>query len=281
MSTHEETVEIGVGTGHIAGTFVTPGTLLPGVLFVHGWGGCQQQYLARARAVAALGCICLTFDLRGHAQTRPQFETVSRESNLNDVLAAYDRLVQREHVDTQAIAVVGSSYGAYLAAILSTMRPLRWLALRAPALYRDSDWELPKLQLSKNQDLPNYRRTLVRAADNRALQACHEFDGDMLLIESEFDDIVPASVLASYREASTRSRSLTYRCLRGADHGLTQEGSQRAYTTALLTWLKEMISGARMGPLHTPDAAAASAGSRNPAPESPPEASRSGVTSMA
>ncbi|HEX2012803.1 MAG TPA: alpha/beta hydrolase, partial [Roseateles sp.] len=49
MSTHEETVEIGVGTGQIAGTFVTPGTLLPGVLFVHGWGGCQQQYLARAR----------------------------------------------------------------------------------------------------------------------------------------------------------------------------------------------------------------------------------------
>jgi pimeloyl-ACP methyl ester carboxylesterase len=247
MSTHEETLEIAVEDERIAGTLVTPGTLLPGVLFVHGWGGSQQQYLARARAIAALGCICLTFDLRGHADTRDEYATVTREDNLADVLAAYDRLAARRHVDASSIAVVGSSYGGYLASILAMMRPVRWLALRAPALYRDTDWELPKLALSKSQDLPNYRRQLVRADDNRALQACHAFEGDMLIVQSEQDHLIPASVIRSYREAATRTRSITFRCLKGADHGLTSESAQRSYTTVLVAWLKEMITGARVG----------------------------------
>lgn len=271
MSTLEETVQIGVDADErIAGTFVGPGTLTPGVLFVHGWGGSQAQYLARARDVAALGCICLTFDLRGHANTRLQFETVSRAHNLADVLAAYDTLVRRAHVDPAAVAVVGSSYGGYLAAILTTMRPVKWLALRSPALYIDAGWDAPKLQLHKDQDLPRYRGSLVRAADNRALSACQAFEGDMLLVESELDAIVPRTVLTSFREAATRTRSLTYRCLTGADHGLSAESDQLAYGKVLVDWLKEMTGAGRRGSVEPPSEAELLADAA--APERPPEA---------
>src|SRR4051812_7649465 len=100
MSAIEEAVNIQVEPGEqVSGTLVTPGTLLPGVLFVHGWGGSQEQYVARARAVAAMGCICLAFNLRGHVETKPQFETVSRSKNLRDVEAAYDLLAAHRHVD--------------------------------------------------------------------------------------------------------------------------------------------------------------------------------------
>lgn len=245
MATHDEKVDIEVDGERISGTFVTPATLVPGVLLVHGWGGSQEQYLARARDIAALGSICLTFDLRGHAQTRLRFETVTREDNLRDLLAAYDRLVGRRHVDPAAIAVIGSSYGGYLASILTSMRPVRWLGLRAPALYVDTGWQSPKLQLHQDQDLKGYRRSLVPAAENRALRACQDFAGDVLLVESEFDDIVPATVLQSYREACRKARSLTYRCVAGADHGLTQLHDQRAYTELLVVWLTEMLRGAR------------------------------------
>jgi pimeloyl-ACP methyl ester carboxylesterase len=71
---------------------------------------------------------------------------------------------------------VGSSYGGYLAAILATLRPVKWLALRVPALYIDSGWELPKLQLHKEQDLRAYRRSFVPADSNRALRACAAFE---------------------------------------------------------------------------------------------------------
>jgi hypothetical protein len=245
MSTREQAIEIAVEAAHIDGTVITPGTAMPGVLFVHGWGGCQQQYLTRAREIAALGCVCLTFDLRGHADTQEQRESVSRESNLRDVLAAYDLLARHAHVDHDAIAVVGSSYGGYLATILTTLRKVRWLALRVPALYIDTGWEVPKVQLHRDQDLKAYRRSFVPAESNRALRACADFQGDVLIIESEHDDIIPHPVITSYREACVQARSLTYRCIAGADHGLTDEASQRAYTALLTQWLGEMLAQAR------------------------------------
>src|SRR5207253_10407655 len=150
MPTRDQMIKVAIGDGNIAGTLVTPGTQIPGVLFVHGWGGSQQQYLTRAREVAALGCVCLTFDLRGHAETRTQYEAVSREQNLVDVVAAYDLIASNPNVDSSAIAVVGSSYGGYLPAILTSMRGVKCLALRAPALQLDSGWGWPNLQVQRS-----------------------------------------------------------------------------------------------------------------------------------
>jgi dienelactone hydrolase len=244
---HERKIQIARDKTAIAGTLVTPGALIPGVLFVHGWGGSQQQYLARSREVASLGSVCLAFDLGGHAATLGQREVVSRSSNLADVLAAYDALLMHPQVDPARVAVIGSSYGGYLAAILTTLRPVHWLALRAPAIYPDAGWDVPKLQLHRDNDLPAYRSAVVATASNCALRACSRFEGDVLIVESERDDRIPRAVINSYRESCTAARSLTYRTLRGADHGLTTEANQHAYTTVLVQWLNEMWPDARRG----------------------------------
>lgn len=243
MSTHDDVVSIEVDGEKIQGTLVAPSMLVPGVLFVHGWGGSQQQYIARAHDVAALGCVCLTFDLRGHMDTRSRYDTVSREDNLRDVTAAYELLARYPGVDPTRIAVVGSSYGGYLAAVLCATVPVKWLALRAPALYRDADWQLPKAQLSEHQGLGAYRLEVVRPADSRALQACAQFLGDILIVESEQDLIVPHPVIANYRAACSHAHSVTYRVIAGADHGLSSEPAQAAYSELLVSWLKEMIAG--------------------------------------
>ncbi len=246
MPTRDEAVEIPVDGQRLAGTLVAPATAIPGVLFVHGWGGSQEQYIARARDIAALGCVSLTFDLRGHARSDGQSEAVSREDNLRDVLAAYDALAGRPGVDPSAIAVVGSSYGGYLAAILTSLRPVRWLGLRVPALYKDEDWAAPKRSLDK-EELAAYRRRHVGPEENRALAACVAFAGDVLLVESEHDDVVPHPAVASFRAAFERARSLTYRMIEGADHGLSEEAWQRSYSSILVAWVTEMVLGAREG----------------------------------
>jgi pimeloyl-ACP methyl ester carboxylesterase len=247
MATRDELLEIAVDDQHIAGTLIAPAAAVPGVLFVHGWGGSQQQYLARGHAVAGLGCVCLTFDLRGHARSDAQRETVSRDHNLRDLLAAYDTLARHPGVDASAIGVIGSSYGGYLGAILTSLRSVRWLALRAPALYKDAGWELPKRALHQDPDFAAYRRRPVSPEENRALGACAAFRGDVLIVESEHDNVVPHPVIASYIAACAQARSLTTRLIEGADHGLTEQSWQRAYTSLLINWLVEMVIGAING----------------------------------
>ena len=257
MPTRDEPVYIRVEDEHILGTLISPGTLIPGVLFVHGWGGDQRQYVARARELAALGCVCLAFDLRGHAQTRSQHESVSREDSMRDILAAYDFLAAQRNVDSDSIAVVGSSYGGYLAALLTALRPVKWLALRVPALYKDSEWGLPKQRLRSEQDLEKYRLLPVSPEDSRALRACTAFTGDVLVVESEHDSIIPHQVIVNYREACISARSLTYRLIEGADHGLSNEAWQRCYTLLLVNWFNEMVFGARAGVKEVPASASA------------------------
>jgi dienelactone hydrolase len=244
MTIRDEPIEIAVDDQQIEGRLIAGVTAGPAVLFVHGWGGNQQQYLNRARAVAELGFICLTFDLRGHARSDGQRETVSREDNLRDLLAAYDVLAGQPGINATAIGMVGSSYGAYLAAIMTSQRAVRWFALRAPALYNDAGWELPKRQLHEDPDFCAYRRRAVAPEENRALRACTAFVGDVLIVESEQDDVVPHPVIANYLAACSRARSVTHRLIKGADHGLTDVSWQRTSTSFLLQWLADRIIGA-------------------------------------
>ena len=246
MTARTESVTIPVDGKQLAGTLVRPDTMVPGVLLVHGWDGSQAEYVGRAQEIAAMGSICLTFDLRGHVAHRADRDTVTREQNLHDLLAAYDLLAAERGVDPGAIAVVGSSYGGYLAAVLTSLRKVRWLALRVPALYEDSDWHHPKASLDRAR-LNDYRRTKVEAPDNRALAACSAFEGDVLVVESEDDNLVPHQTIQNYVTACAKAQSVTYRVIAGSDHALSRKEWQQNYTSLLVNWMNEMLLNARAG----------------------------------
>lgn len=267
MTTRANTIDIAVDGKHLAGTLVGPDTMIPGVLLVHGWDGSQEQYIARAHEIASMGCICLTFDLRGHVRHRSERDTVTREDNLRDLLAAYDMLVGHPAVDPSAIAIVGSSYGGYLGAIATSLRQVRWLGLRVPALYEDAEWDRPKNSLDRAR-LMAFRKRELEAQGNRALAACADFRGDALIVESERDALIPHAVIENYRRAFGRAQSLTCRVIAGADHALSEQAWQQAYTSLLVSWMNEMLLSARAGrtspPSETPLATSVQAAPGDP-----------------
>jgi len=237
-----------VGDRALDATFASPAGALPGVLLVHGWDSDQSHYQLRAEDLAALRCVALTFDMQGHGSDEARSDQVSREDNLQDVLAAYDRLCAHPQVDPQAIAVIGTSYGGYLAAIACALRPVRWLALRVPALYADAQWHTPKASLDRDE-LARYRSQRQSPEANRALAACAAFRGDVLVVGSENDQTVPAPAIRSYVQAFREAHSMTHRFIRGADHILSEERARRTYDSHLNGWLSEMLveSSAQLG----------------------------------
>jgi alpha-beta hydrolase superfamily lysophospholipase len=240
----ESPVDVLVEGTTLSGTWHEPNRLIPGVLFVHGWGSNQGNNLQLARSISRLGCICFTFDLRGHAATSALRDSVTPEENMADVIAAYDLLASHDSVDKDAIAVIGSSYGGYLAAILTSVRPVDWLILRVPAMYRDEMWDQPKAHFDR-ADLNAYRNEYLDPDSNKALRACAQFTGDALVVESELDTVVAHPAVSSYAAAFRSAHSLSHRVLDGADHGLTDSKCREAYYRMVSRWMSDMISAAR------------------------------------
>ncbi len=240
-----KTLRIPIGDSFIDGTLFPPEGPRrsgPAVMFVHGWGSSEETYRAVASRLAQLGALCLTLTLRGHGATSHQQERVSRADSFQDVLTAFDRLLAEEGVDAQRVGVVGSSYGGYLAALLTAERSVRWLGLRAPALYKDAGFLQPKQQANKDPDLHAFRRRPVLHTDNHALQCSARFQGEVLVVESEHDTTIPHQVIANYLTAFHRVRSRTHYLLRDADHALSNPAHRHQYEDVLVAWFKECFA---------------------------------------
>ena len=189
MAATSTSIELLVNDEAIAGTLLAPEPRMPGILFVHGWGGSQERDMRRGRHIAGLGCVCLTFDLRGHEKTQLQKQTVTRAHNLEDMLVAYDHLVRHPATDPQRIAVIGTSCSGYLGPFSPPCaRYAGW-----PCAYRRSTGTTMGCTqtATESRQVMDYRQTLLGPRDNQALAACSTFTGDVLIVESERDEHVP------------------------------------------------------------------------------------------
>lgn len=206
----------------------------PAILFIHGLPSSETGSFPRAEALAKLGYICMTFNLRGNGTSEGNLEEFSCKDHMQDVLAAYDLLASEPEVDKNKIHVIGASYGGYLAALLSSQRNVYNLVLRAPVLYSDKDFStsVAKLQQIDTQ-FP------LTVDDNMALKAIVSYSSAILLIESEQDTCVPHEILEIYRNAVSHPQLLMHTVLRNADHDLSTSEYKQDYIQVLVTWFSK------------------------------------------
>jgi len=225
-------IQIVSGGGAIQGRVFRPvGAERPGggLLFIHGLHSDQTGYAVRAEAaVDALGVVCLTFDLSGHGRSPGVLDDLTAEDHLRDVIAAYDYLQAQFEAD-RPIGVCGASYGAFMATLLIAQRRVERLLLRAPALVRDDD-------LSR----PLGRRRLSTPADARAaLNNLGKFDGEVLVLESGQDEVVPHEVVQAYVDAC-RGRA-SHEVIPDATHSLTDERWQWQFIETIVRWFAPIV----------------------------------------
>lgn len=208
----------------------------PALLALPGWDDDgKQQFDALNADLSALGWTCRRAHLPDTSWSSAERASETRDDSLRRALHDHDML---GGVETGSLALLGFSYGGYIAALLAGARPVDWLVLRSPAIYPDADWALPKEELDKRA-LDDYRQRLLAPEDNNALRCCAGFRGHVLLVYSEFDEVIAPPVMQSYAQAFVQARSLTRHTLPGADHQLSKPGSQRAYHALVVRWLSE------------------------------------------
>lgn len=105
----------------------------PGVVLVHMLGRSKDEWVTLAERLRDGGASVLALDLRGHGQSRGDGAMLSLM--VGDVRAAIGWLTARPGLRPGAIAVVGASLGANLAAQASATLPtVRGVALISPSL---------------------------------------------------------------------------------------------------------------------------------------------------
>jgi pimeloyl-ACP methyl ester carboxylesterase len=197
----------------------------------------MTRYTERVKPLVEMGYIALLFDMRGHGETGGDLNKYSCRDHLNDCLAAYDFIKHIENVDIHNVSVLGSSYGGYLATLLTSKRPVHHLVLKAPAQYPDDSFETPTV-LVREKGIEAYRFQHHTKSDNMALRAISEYDGDLLFIECEKDEQVPKQVMDDYR--SVIMTRYDYELLLGADHACRTPGSNEAMIAVMETWFQKL-----------------------------------------
>jgi esterase/lipase len=111
----------------------------PAVLFLHGWTSSEKSVQGRAEALSKIGFICMTFNMRGSSPSEGDITTLTRQDFLNDCLSAYDYLISLEDVDKENISIIGSSFGSYLATLVTKERSVENIVLRVPANFSNEE----------------------------------------------------------------------------------------------------------------------------------------------
>lgn len=214
---------------------------LPALIFIHGWKSNQEGNIKRAEEISKLGFVCLTLDLRGHGESAGKIDLFSREDHLEDIKAAFKYLSNLKDIDPNRIGILGSSYGGYLSAVALNFLKFKWLILRVPALYFDEGFDTPTDKLIK-ENPQAFTSSDLTPENCLALKGITNFPGDILLIESEKDEIIPHPVIENYLSIIKDRNKLTYRVMKGAGHHFWNNPEfDEVYLDIVIDWLRERL----------------------------------------
>jgi pimeloyl-ACP methyl ester carboxylesterase len=199
----------------------------PGVVSFHGLGvaatRARIRYLLDHLAEHGVSSIC--FDFSGNGESSGEFASASLRIRAAESLAAAKLLAE-----TEPRAIVGTSMGAHLAALVSpAIRPSS-LVLFCPAAYpeqaADEKFDANFVKFNNRVVAPEALRA------SPALQALRSFTGNLLVVAAREDRVIPAGVIDLYLESAALARTKRVIWLDGCDHfvhpWLQQHPAERA-----------------------------------------------------
>jgi len=169
--------------------------VFPAFLFFHGSGGSNHYSFDFLVNHLKDRFVCLSFDHLGYGKSSGRIEDFTLEDKLNQAKFVLKFLLEKKFVDKENISFIGSSMGAHIACRLTEFFSPKNLILRAPACYR-KDYERVKMTPGW---LPwDQKNKIWPQKPSLALESLRKFNGRLLIVESEKDEVVPKSLITDF-----------------------------------------------------------------------------------
>ena len=139
--------------------------------------------------IGATGMSALVFDYSGHGDSPSELETTRPAQHFLEVIYAFDWLC--EQYPNAEITVMGTSYGGFLATQLTKYRIFANLILRAPAIYKPSDFYTTWRDIDRDWTRNVFRKDSEALASHPLLARASKFAGRTLVMVHEHDESVP------------------------------------------------------------------------------------------
>ncbi len=237
----EEKVEIESGEGKLDGKLFLPAQMKeknPAALFLHGWRSEPERNYDLGKELSEDEFMSLVFSMRGHGKEGGDPNNFSRKDFLEDAMAGYDVLANDRRVDPERISVIGSSFGAYLGALLTKERKVQNLILRAPANYPDQGFDQKRI-LEDKKSIMEWRGKKASWNEVRSLASLHGFQGKVLIVESGKDEIISSQTIESYEEAVPKD-NLSHIVMEDALHTISKDPDQaRNFNRIVREWIRK------------------------------------------
>lgn len=236
----------------VPATLVTPqgeqDQLFPLVVMAHGHGGSREEgggYRLVAEALAERGIASVRMDFPGCGDSTELFSENNLSNMVLDMQAAREFAVAQPGIDGARVGLLGYSMGARVAALLSEIDPsYRTMAMWAPAVYNGATREQKEFdrlggpnmydtlkQRAVEEGMAEYEtrwgttlllgpRWFVDMEQSMPLQALSAFEGPLLVLYGDTDDVVPPEIPEAAIAAATSSSVVVGHKVAGASHAL-------------------------------------------------------------
>lgn len=146
--------------------------------------------------VAGTGMSALVFDYSGHGKSPFRLEETRPAQHFLEVIYVFDWLL-KEYPEAE-ITVMGTSYGGFLATQLTKYRAFANLILRAPAIYKPSDFYTTWRDIDRDWTRKVFRRDIDALTNHPLLARASKFTGRTFVMVHEYDESVPTETTDAF-----------------------------------------------------------------------------------
>jgi dipeptidyl aminopeptidase/acylaminoacyl peptidase len=217
----------------------------PLVVMAHGHGGTRNEaggFTRVAEGLATLGIASIRMDFPGCGDSTESFRLNTLGNMLDDIQASRDFALTRSNINRERVGLFGFSMGGRLVLLLSSLdKSYKAIATWAPAGANGADSEvdflgggdaytdLRKRAMSEGfvpfttqwgQDQELSAEWFRDMEQSNPLDAVREFEGPLLVLSGDLDDVVLPRITEGVIAAAVSSPDVVRHVVKGADHGL-------------------------------------------------------------